>query len=223
MAVLPQGSIITLTKGIVTATVAVTGIKYKTFSLPFQRPEFMHNTLIGAKEINGALPIINLGAGNIPVQYFTGCGPETLRDPTPDDTAIDDIYKRFDIKRYELEGAITLETEVDKIYEFSKDAVIRRARFDAHFEIARGNVSIGYLLTTAQAETFSFITATGLTFAGRALGTYSPESNCLITDFEPDVTHEYAVDAANSASTVLRQFKLSLEVRTLVTARSLTY
>ena len=228
MPISPQGSLLTFTwsvpmTSVVTAYVAVESIAYSFVQVPFKRPEFAHQRLLDAPNVDGSKPVINYLIGNRPVQYFTNCNPnETARALTPDDSVIDSVYQRFDTRRYEIVGLYSSPaSQVNKIDNISKAHQVLLAQFATHQEIAAsGNVSFHYLTTVSQAETFSYLTTTYLSVSGPALGAYSPENNLILTDFKPDVTHEIP-SGANAG--VWKVWKATLENRVIKAAEGGTW
>ena len=225
MSITPPGSLLSFndTVSSTSATIAVSGIKYYFTSQPFKRMEFSHKRQREAPNSDGSMPIIALLVGNRPVQYFTGCNiAEEARTLTPDDSVYDDIYKRLDIKRYEMIGADSLDNEIDIVSLMSQAHMVLDAQFKAFLREAEADVSIDFL-TTMQGVDLSYITTTGLGMSGAALGAVGTESNMLMVDFKPEVTYEIPLDDTGSSSEVLRTWSMVLESRTIVPDRSNTY
>lgn len=218
MPILPRGSIITLSQtspGVVSSNVLVNEIRYRNDIVLFERPEFSNERLRQAKNTDGSVPIFQQLQGGRVAQFMPNCGSaNTVRPLAPDDANIDNIFKRMVIKRYELVGLPSSPTEIDKVFAIAKAHKILRARFDAHQAKARADVSYNFLIAM-QAETFSYMTATTLSMASLALGVYTPETNMLITDFQPGV--EYAVfnEEAGSSITLIRGWSATLESITI--------
>lgn len=222
----PSGSLITLSGTFnsvpLTANAAVSSIKYSQTRVPFTRTEFMHAKLLDAPNVDGSKPVINQLIGNRPLQYFTNCNAnETARLLTPDDSDLDNIYKRFDTTKFEIVGDISLSSQIDIIYEMAQYHQVLLAKFDAHLEEARGNVSYQYLTGTLQLDALSYLTTTGLTMTGFSLGQYSPVTNLLITNFVPDVTHEYKDKSGTQR--LYKTWSMTIENRVIQAAKGGTW
>ena len=231
----PPGQLITLASGNSTINLAVSGIRYTYLTAPFDRPEFTSELQMKAPETDGGYAMFDYTASNKRFQFFTGCTPQTARRTTPDDSVVTSIYKRWDISRFEIEGADTLEADIDNTATIYKAHLSRDAQFKAHIEEVRGNMSITYLVSTLQADTFSYITSTSLTMSGRPFGAMAGNSgltNCLITSFEPDVTRcfksgadpvEITKEDPAPSTVIYRSFKLVIEQRRLSNAKSTSF
>lgn len=223
MSIVPEGSPITFTAAspapTITANVAVNEIVRRTIAPRFKRNEFSHQRLAGAKNVDGSTPVIYMSAGNLPMQFYTNCNDnETERPLTPDDDDLDLIYKRFNTRRYEVRGAISLASEVEKLAQVAQYHAVLLARFDDHQEKA-ANADISYdELVDMQSETFSYLTTTNVTMTGNALSTYSPVSHLIIVDFNLSVEQEDPLDVNETTSEVLDSWTMVLERRVIVPA-----
>lgn len=227
MAILPAGSILTFTNSVgpVVANVAVSDVRYKTNHTNWERPEFSHPRLLSAPNVDGSKPVIATLAGNRPLQYLTPCNAnETVRPLTPDDSVLDSMYQRFDIRRWDITGANSLAAEVDKLFVIAKAHQVLLGQFDGYQSVVKGDVSYQFLTGTLQSETFAYLTATTLSMTGNVLGG-TTFSNLLIVDFQADYAFEIANNssATPGTSTVISAWTMSLEQRVIVPARSATY
>lgn len=221
MPILPRGAIITLSQtspSVVSSNVLVNEIRYRNDIVLFDRPEFSNDRLRQAKNTDGSVPIFQQLQGGRVAQFMPACGSaNTVRPLGPDDANIDNIFRRMVIKRYELVGLPSSPTEIDKIFAIAKSHKILKARFDAHQAKARADVSYNFLIAL-QAETFSFMTATSLSMASLALGVYNPETNMLITDFQPGVEYSVPNEEAGTSVTLIRGWTLVAESITIQAA-----
>ena len=200
-------------------------VQFTTDVLFFERLEFSNERLKAAPDIDGKRPIlVELPGGRI-TQLADGCVAPALRPLGTDDANIDLIYRRFDIKRWQITGEPTSAAFVDTIFALARDHKVLLDRFEARQKIVSGNVSYAFLVA-AQADTFTFLTTTGKSMSGFALGdgTSNPTiTNILITNFVPDVDYEEPLNTGYTSSRVLKRWSATIETRVDVPARSLTY
>jgi len=228
MPILPEGSILTFTNTSpsLVANVVITDCSYTFDQLPFTRVEFMHKRLLDAPNVDGSKPAIFYTDGGVPNQHMSSCNPnDTARPLTPDDANLDQIYRRFDIKRYHIVGAMSLDSEIAKLKQIAQAHKLLLGAFEDHQNKARSaDVSYTDLVTVFQAVTnFSYLTTTGLQMSGLCLGVDNPENNMLIVDFSPSVESEDPQNAAASTSNVDRSFTMVIENRVEVAASSATW
>lgn len=214
--ILPRGEILTFTQtspSSVTANVLVADIKYRNDVVLFERPEFSNERLRQAKNTDGSVPIIQQLQGGRVYQFMPTCGSaNTVRPLGPDDANVDNIFKRFVIKRYELTGLPSSPTEIDKLFAIAKDHRIRLARFEAHQAEARADVSYNFLISL-QSDNFTYLTSTSLSMASLALGAANPETHMLITEFSPGVEYSVPNDAGGTSVTLIRNWSCVIENR----------
>ena len=180
----PSGSTITFGS----TTLFVDDAQFEFTSEFFDRNEFEHEKLRTAKETNGTIPIfLPLFGGRI-VQIITTCTHEPMARPvTPNDTAVDQIKQRFDIRRYTLKGLPSLSSNVSTVETTAMAHKVLLDRFQAH--IAEVALDISYeLLISLQSETFSYLTGTGYTITGNSL--LGSESNMIIRSFSTSCEYE---------------------------------
>lgn len=180
----------------------------------FERQEFSNARLRAAPEANGQVPIIVTLPGGVPAQINDGCVALATRPLGADDPDL--IFKRWDIKRWELQGAPTSASAVETVFSLHLTHKALLAKFDGHLQRARGNVAYSTLITM-QAETFSYLTASGISMNGMplGLGTDVTFTNILIVQFTPDVDYEEPLNSAGTSSNVLRRWSAVIEQRTL--------
>jgi hypothetical protein len=225
MPIFPEGSLLTFADSVTsqTAVTAVNDLHFRTAKQSFKRLEFDHARLREAPNPDGSMPIISQLIGGVPIIHFDTCNEdERARDLDPNDNVYDDIYKRFDIRQYEIIGANSLASETNKLFAIAKNHSVLIARFDAFITAASAYVSVDFL-TAMQAEDLSYMTTTGLTMSGPALESFSPETNMLISEFVPNVTREIPLDASGSTSMVMRAWTMTIRQYTLVPDRSVVY
>jgi hypothetical protein len=227
MPIIPEGSPLTITASSpssITANLAVNAIVRRSITPRFKRSEFSHERLLGAKNVDGSRPSIYYLSGNNPIQFFTNCNEnETERPLTPDDDDLDLIYRRFNTRRYEITGAMSLASEVKKLSDIHQLHSVFLANFEDHLEKA-ANADISYeKLVEMQGEDFSYLTSTGVTMTGTALATYSGESNLLLVEFSPSVEQDNPTNTAGTTSEVLEAWTMVLERRVIVAASAATW
>lgn len=179
----------------------------------FDRTEFSNARLRAAPTTTGATPLIVPAFGNQPVQLLTTCTDDVPRPLTPDDDNIANIKQRFNIIRYVIQGAVSAGADVSNLYTVWADHIIRLNRFDLHLAKLQMDLSIDYI-TGMQGADFNYLTSTGLTFTGNALGG-TPLTNMLITDYVIGVEYEARLPDGSGNSTVLYDFQLTIENRTI--------
>lgn len=146
-------------------TVIADSVSYSFESEFFDRVEFSNERLRNAKNTDGSKPVFYDMFGGKVLQLSTSCGSaNTVRPVTPDDANIDNIKKRWDIKRYKLSG-ISLDADINLIYQTGQAHKILLDRFLAHQ--AQAQMDISYTaLVAMQSETFSYLTTTSFAMYG---------------------------------------------------------
>lgn len=218
----PEASSVIFNASSVDYAVLIDDIKFSTEVVFFQRREFSNQVLRSAPEPDGTVPKFQELLSGKPIQSRNSiCNTVAARSTATDDALIDLIYRRWDIRRWEIRGHRSDAGKVDSVFSIAKAHKVFLDRFEAHQQIANGFVSYEFLLTM-QGETFSYLENTGVTMSGQSLGTGSPTSatNCLLVSFVPDVEYEVPLNAAGDSSKVLRSFSAVIEQRLNVPARS---
>lgn len=113
-----------------------------------------------------------------PVQLIYG-GSTTARPLTPDDAVINQIEQKFFFVRYVISGQISEESEINLLLAWASQHKVLQDRFEAYQKKITDNISY-QLLTALGAETFSYLTSTGLSLQGTTLGSIN---NLLIRSF----------------------------------------
>ncbi len=223
MAIKPEGSLITFGGAIIADTVlAVEDVAYSTEVQFFERVEFSHERLKQAPEISGAQPVFIQLAGGRPAQLMDSCVEATARSLDPDDDVYDDIYRRFDIKRWTITGTAAGFWTFDLL--ITSVAIPHKVllnRFEAHLAKGKANISIDMLIAM-QSVDFSYLTSTGFEMEGACLGDdFLPASfdNLLLVQLIPDVDYVEKQDDAYS-SNVEKRWQAVIEQRTEVAATS---
>ena len=204
----------------------VADIKYQTDVLFFDRVEFSNSRQREVSESSGAKAVFVSLPGGMIAQLVDGCVTSTPRPLTPDDYPAgnyDKLHRRFDIKRWIIEGGSTPASNIDTVYGISVAHKVLLDLFEAHQSQARSEISIG-LLQWLQTNpvTFSYLTATSLSITGMPLGsgTLGTISNALIVNFNPDVDYEESLNSAGTLSRVMRRWAATIEIRVEVPALS---
>lgn len=198
--------------------------KYKDDYQMFKRVEFTGEKMRSAKNRDGSVPEFGVGAGGAIIQYFSNCNPnETTRPTDPDDDRIDAIHKRFDYTEWRIIGDVSKDEDVEAFRAIRKEHVTRLARFEAHQEIAQGDVSFNFLEEQLQNQTFSYLTQTNLSMSGRVFGDNVLEVNLLIISFEPVVEYLRPLFGEPSSTEILKGWEMVLQRRVVRAARSTGY
>lgn len=178
----------------------------------FQRQEFEHNKLRQAKNTDGSTAIFITLLGGRVAQLASTCGAiQSVRPVTPDDSDINNIEQRFNITRYQLTGGPSSAASVNALKTLAALHQVLLARFEAHQAITQLDVSYQELVTL-QAETFSYLTTTGISMSGAALDN-STVSNILVTQFNAPVMYEIP-----TPQTLIKGWSATIEVRTIQAA-----
>lgn len=224
MPIAPRGSLLTFTDGVTSSTVAVSAIVSGPSYVKFKRDEFNNALLRNAPNTDGQQPIFNqTGSGKV-FQYFSGCGTETVRPVAPNTLSnLDNILKRFDCRRYEIVGDVSIHSEVTKLYNFAKAHQSRLARFEFHLDAIRESVSYQDLVDYFQVETLDYLTSTSLSMSGFALADHTPETHCLITEFTMEPLYEISNNEAYSSATVYRTWRMKIERRAITNLRNTSW
>lgn len=213
MPLLPPESAITYSGGTGSGTVYVNEVTLTEAYQNFDRLEFSNAKLRDAPTSTGAKAMIVPAFGNQPIQLLTTCTGDVPRPLGPDDSNIANIKKRWNIQRFTIRGAANNFTDVGNLLNTFQTHLVLLNGFDLYLGELSMDLSITYITTTLQALTFSGITGTGFTIAGKALGgTYN---NMLITAFEGDAMYEAPLNDGSGNSTVLYGFTATIENRTL--------
>ena len=186
---------------------------------PFQRLEFSNPKLRSAPTSTGALPLIVQSFGNQPIQLLTTCTGDVPRPLGPDDANISNIRQKFNITRWQIRGAANSVNDIqNQLQNTFYNHLALLNKFDTYLAELQMELSIGYLTTTLQALTFSYLTSTGLSLSGNALGFGTSGAttinNLLMTAFEYGVEYEAPIPGTAN-STVLQDFSMTVEQRTI--------
>lgn len=194
-----------------TGTLLIEDFQEEDDFVPFERLEFSGELLRRAKNPDGSLPSIGYLSGRRPVQYFSNCNPnERDRPLDPDDNRLDQIYRRWDIKRWTIVGDTSENADVNAFYSIARAHKILRQRFEAHQTKVRGDVSIDWLENVAQLEDFSYLQVTTLSMQGRCFGNSVTEINLLVKSFTPVVDFEIP-NLDGTTSDILKGYQLVVE------------
>ena len=209
MAISPRESLVTFILSGASSTVYADEVQYAFITDPFDRLEFSNDKLRSAKTSTGASPIIVTTFGGLPVQIGVVCTGDSPRPLTPDDANATNIKQRFNVDRFTIQGGISLATELAEIRTIAEDHQKRLAKFNYH--ISKAGLDISYTaLVAMQSENFSYLTSTGLTIVGPAIGV---GTNMLISSFTTDVAFE--VTQPGGGSLVLQRWSMVVEHRTI--------
>jgi hypothetical protein len=181
----------------------------------YDRSEFSAPRLRSAPTSTGALPLIVQAFGNQPVQLVTTCTGDAPRPLGPDDSNITAIKQRFGIQRFTLKGIGTVTDIQNHLMNTFATHLGLLNKFDLYLAELQMELSITYL-ESLQSQTFSYLTSTGLSLSGNALGSSAPTTlnNLLMTALEMDVMYE-APTPGSSTSQILQGFTMTVEQRVI--------
>lgn len=213
MAINPTGSFVTLASSVL----FISDIRVSFVTEFFDRLEFQHARLNSAPNSVGQHALKTRLLGDTPAQIVIGTlSFQDVVPLNPDVTVTssnyDNIKRKFNIVRYEITGAPTASSSVSSVFTKAKDHIQQLAKFQSYIDKS-SSMDTEYLeLIALQAETFSYLTTTGISLSGNAVN--STVNNVLITKFEPDVAYEVIVDSIGNYQ-VLQSFTLVVEQRTI--------
>lgn len=213
MPIKPDGAYITVGG----YTLFVSDVKKSFLSEPFDRLEFSHERLRTASNSIRQKALLSTLLGNTPCQIvISGVSFDDIVPTYPDVTAassdFQNIKKKFNIVRYEIQGAPSDYTAVENVLSLAQNHAQQIQKFQAHLQKA-GAMDTEYdVLLTLQSETFSYITTTGVSMAGNSIN--GTETNMLITQFSPSVEYEEIIDALGNYR-LLRSFSMVIENRAI--------
>lgn len=164
MPIRPKGSLLYFPSlGI---NLVVDSCSYTLETEPFDRIEFSNDKLRAAKTDTGAKAIFVEVYGGQQIQFTTTCVGNTPVTPYPDDANIDNIKKRWDIKRYNIIGSTSLDSYVNILSYTAATHKGLLAKFQAHLATASGlDISVTEL-EDMQLESFSYLYSTGFSMYG---------------------------------------------------------
>lgn len=212
----PGQSLLSISNG--SGTTAITycdDIKFEIVTEEFELSEFTHARMLSAPENDGTEPTTVRLLFNKPAQIVsTGSVTTTGRPLGPDLSNLDQIFKKFSIRRITVTGSETNNSDMANLYAWS---ILHRTlldRFSAHQKFVGANISYSQLLTL-QAETFSYLTNTGYILTTESLGTVT---NVLIRSLNVGVA--YSVNTPQGLL-VLNDYTLVADVISIVPLSSL--
>lgn len=188
----------------------VQGATYSPLFEPFDRPEYDNNRLREAKNTCGAGRLVGRTATDTPYLMTFDCGdPQTVPLWPNNSTTTASAKQKFKIKRYNFTGALSAEVDVDALYALAESHQVLLARFE--FYKAKVNSDIDYTtLFALRSETFSYLTATGITIAGTSID--ATETDMLITSFTAEVLLSIPTSTPG-VSELWKSFSLQIEHR----------
>lgn len=203
MALNPQGRYVTFTLGASSAVLFLAAADFEKITEPLKRVEMTHAKQREAKETDGTKPIFVDLIFGVPCQILsTGSVITTPRALTPEDSALDTIYQKLYITRFNFQGTLSNSSDIGTIYNIAQTHRIYQDRFDAYKAFASEDVSFSELLAL-QTQTFAYLTTTNLTCAGTTFGTLN---NMFIRSFKAD-----AVRDINAGTKVLYNWSMMLD------------
>lgn len=203
MALNPQGRYVTFTLGASSAVLFLAAADFEKITEPLKRIEMTHAKQREAKESDGTKPIyVDLIFG-VPCQILSsGSVTTTPRALTPEDSALDTIYQKLYITRFNFQGTLSTSSDIGTVYNISQTHRIYQDRFEAYKSFASEDVSFAELLAL-QSQTFAYLTTTGLTVVGTTFGTLN---NMFIRSFKAE-----AVRDINAGAKVLYNWNMVLD------------
>ena len=245
MSIKPAGSTVTIT-ATDSALLYVDTINGPILDTQFyERMEYDHDRLRSVMNDNGSLPIFFELLGGQKMQYANGCNPDdTIRPIVPDDIewptgsglGYDDIYRRFDIRRWDIRGASSDPALLDIVFnEVAFPHKLLLNLFQAYLQQARAPVSFKYIvgdgtparpgLATVANGIIANMIGTGISISGMPLGDGSLVTlgNVLMTNFALSPEYEEPLNAAGTSSRVLRSWSATIEQRRDCPATQIEY
>lgn len=202
----PLGRYITISLSASSANLYCEELNFETNSTLFTRSEFDKRTLKDAPESTGATPIFTTTLSGLPVQ-FVYSNATTPRDLTPNNnTNLAFMEEKFFFNRYTFSGDTSLSADTALVFNWASLHRQAQDRYDAFLKYTGDGISYQDLVAQ-QAETFSYLTNTGLSVSGTTLGA-SPLTNCLIRSFSVNPVRDIW-DGTNR--TVLYKWSLTLD------------
>jgi hypothetical protein len=215
MPIRPEGSTLIFTHAgsSLTATTIVDSLVASYVFEPFDRMEYDNDKLKSARTAGGVSPQFFSLLGGTPAQIETDCTTDFPRPLVPNSTStFNSVKQRFNIKRYQITGAITEASQINTLFLIAKNHRNLLAKFQNYQ--ARSQSDSPYEdLILLQSETFSYLTSTGLTISGTALE--FSESNMLITDFSMSTESAVSNNSSDSSRTYYKSFSITIENRTI--------
>lgn len=178
---------------------------------PFTRVEFSNDRLRAVKNTQGGEAMIVRTIANIPIQIGYTCAGDSPRPLTPDSIAnLNAINQKFVTERLTIRGLPTPIADLEVVLAQAITHQNNLQKFAYHQTKANSDISYTDLVAL-QAETFSYLTTTGVSLAGTALGgTYL---NMLIVSFDIGMTH--VVKQADGTTLRLGDWSMTIDQRAI--------
>lgn len=201
----PVGRYITISLSASSANLYCEELNFETSSTLFTRSEYDKRTLKDAPESTGATPTYATTLTGLPVQFIYGSAT-TARDLTPNNsTNLAFMEEKFFFNRYTFTGDTSLSSDTSLVFTWAAQHRTLQDRYEAFIKYTSDGLSYQDLVTQ-QAETFSYLTTTGLSVAGTTLG--ATLTNCLIREFSVNPVRDIW---DGSTRTVLYRWSLTLD------------
>lgn len=185
MSILPQGAKLTFlqTASSINSIVIVDDVSYSFDNLQFERKEYSNDYLMNLPNSDGTYPIFQKSILGKAIQTeFVGCGENSTRNILPDDANVDNILRKFTIKKYTIKGGPSNPSAVDALDALAKDHMRRYTVFEGFFKLFGLKLSYQYIYNLRN-ETFNYITQSGLSMSAFSGSSVINETNCLIKSF----------------------------------------
>lgn len=212
--ILPGGSLLNInasSMGLGTISLVIDSLDITKVSEPFQRLEYSNQFLKDKMNGDGSSPLFITGFGNVLTQITSTCVSQPVRSVATDDANINLINKKFKIKRYTFSGGDSVATEVDKLFTVAAQHRLYLDKFDEYKQELQQPLSYDYFYTTLRAETFSYLTVTGISMTGN-YSSNTTEWNILISSFNTGVTHEVPA-ADGTLQTLVKNWSITVDRR----------
>lgn len=207
MATFTENTYIVLSLSSSSSTLYCADISVVTQSQPFTRTEYTHAKLLGAPESDGTIPLRGNAVNGGPYQIIYGSGI-TARNFAPDDSDIDNIYKKLFFNRYTLKGRTSLNSDTGLVYTWAAQHRTLQDQFDHQLNVANGNVSVTFLQGLQSNGFLTLLTNTGLTLVTKSQGTLN---NCLIRSFSVDLDYEIPQDSSATSNKILNMWEMVID------------
>lgn len=216
MAQLPGGTILVINQPLSgeDITLVVEDISYTVTYEKLDRNEFDNSKQASARNGCGQPRMTGTNLTGKPYQIvIQGCNDDESVQLGPNsDSDYANIKKKFRIKHYQVTGALSENVDVELLRVLAVNHQDRLAKFEYYQDRVNGDAPYA-TLQALQAESFSYLTATGTEILGTAIDTV--ESDVLITAMSANIGLAIATDDTGDSYEYYKSFTISFEIRTL--------
>lgn len=181
---------------------------------PFDRLEFSNEKLRNAKTLCGEKRLLGETASGKPYQIVFDCMSDKTAVPLGpnSDTTFAQMKQKWKIRRWQATGAISENSNVSTLLTTAASHQVLLGNFQYYLARASGDIPYASLVAL-QSETFTYLTATGVSASGTALG--GTISNVLITSATGNTELVIPTNSAGTTHDYYRSWSVTFEQRTL--------